>query len=90
MIGLRNRKGWGRFICASRAVLPFGYPSYSNLSPQESFDHPKCGYVRDSWKDVFSSCEGSVKKLLAGYLLRDDSRLVLHYDRIVHELGFGP
>ena len=46
-----------------------------NLPPQESFDHSKGGYVRDSWEYVFSSCEGSVRKLLAGHFLRDDSRL---------------
>ena len=27
------------------------------------------------WEDVFSSCEGSARKLLAGHLLGDDSRL---------------
>ena len=40
-----------------------------------SFDHPKDGYVRDSWEDVFSSCERSVRKLLVDHLLRDGSRL---------------
>ena len=29
----------------------------------------------DSWKDVFSSCEGLAGKLLTDYLLRDGSRL---------------
>ena len=38
-------------------VLPFGYPNYLNLPPQETFDHPKDGYVCDSWGDTFSSCE---------------------------------
>ena len=28
-----------------------------NLPPQESFNHPKKGYVCDSWGDMFSSCD---------------------------------
>ena len=36
----------------SGPLLPFGLPSYPNLPPQESFDHPKGGYVCDSWEDV--------------------------------------
>ena len=68
-------KGGGRFICAS-TVFPFGEPSHPNLLSQGLFDHPKGGYVRDLWEDVFSSYEGSVGKLLAaGHLLRDGSRL---------------
>ena len=43
--------------------------------PQESFDHLKDGYLCNLWDDVFSSCEGSVGKLLAGHLLREGSRL---------------
>ena len=66
-----KRKGGGGFICASGPVLPFGYPSYPNLPSQESFDHPKGGYVSDSWDDVFLSCDGLVGKLLADHLLRD-------------------
>ena len=46
-----------------------------NLPPQESFDHPKGDYVRDSWENVCSSCKGSAGKLLDDHLLRDDSRL---------------
>ena len=37
--------------------------------------HPKGGYVRSSWDNVFLSCEGLAGKLLAGHLLRDYSRL---------------
>ena len=55
--------------------FPFGLPSYPNLPLQESFDHPKGGYIHDSWEDFFSSCEGSSGKLLASHILRDDSRL---------------
>ena len=58
-----------------RVCSSFWIAKYLNLPPQESFDHPKGGYVRDLWEDVFSSCEGSTGKLLAGHLLRDDSRL---------------
>ena len=74
MIGLRNGKR-GHFICTSGYVLPFKKPSYPNPPLQESFDHLKGGYVRDSWEDVFSSCKGSVGKLLVDHFLRDDSRL---------------
>ena len=66
--------GGGRFICTT-TVFPFGWPSHLNLPSQGSFDHPKGYYVRDSWEDVFSSCDGSAGKLLVGHLLRDGSRL---------------
>ena len=62
------------FICTS-AIFHFELPGYLNLPSQESFDHPKGSYVRDSWEDVFSSCEGLAGKLLVGHLLRDGSRL---------------
>ena len=67
--------------------------------PQESFDHLKDGYLRDSWEDVFPSCERSSRKLLTSHLLRDGSLLgcawAINYagircDRIDHELGLGP
>ena len=67
-------EGGRRFICAS-AVFPFGLPSHSNLLLQESFYHLKDSYVRDLWDDVFSSCKGSVGKLLVGHLLKDSSHL---------------
>ena len=68
-------KGGGRFIYVS-TVFPFGEPSHPNLPPQGSFDHPKGGYVRDSWEDMFLGYEGSTDKLLAaGHLLRDGSLL---------------
>ena len=40
-----------------------------------SFDHSKDGYVRDSWEDVFSSCDELVGKLLDDHLLIEGSRL---------------
>ena len=64
-----ERGGGRRFLCPSGLVL------LPNLPPQESFDYPKGGYVRDSWEDVFSSCEGSAGKLLDAHFLRDGSRL---------------
>ena len=59
----------------SGPVLPFGYPSYPNLLPQESINHPKGGYVHDSWEDVFSNCEGLACKILVGHFLKDGSQL---------------
>ena len=50
-------------------------PTHLNLLPQESFNHLKDGYLRDSWEDVFSSCEGSTEKLLADHFLKDGSQL---------------
>ena len=47
----------------------------SSLSPQGSFDHPKGGYIRGLWEDMFLSCERSTGKSLVGHLLRDDNRL---------------
>ena len=41
-----------RFICAS-TVFPFGQSSPPNLPHQESFDHPKGGYVHGLWENVF-------------------------------------
>ena len=49
--------------------------SSKSFTSRESFDHLKDGYLRDSWEDVFSTCDGSVEKLLTDHLLRDDSRL---------------
>ena len=66
MNGFRN----GREEDASFAHQPFFY-----LLPQGSFDHPKGGYVRRLWDDMFLSCERSAGKSLAGHLLRDGSRL---------------
>ena len=31
--------------------------------------------MRDTWEDVFLSCDGSARKLLADHLVRDDSQL---------------
>ena len=58
-----------------RACSSFWIASYPNLPPQESFDYSKGSYVRDSWEDVFLSCEGSAIKLLTNQLLRDGSWL---------------
>ena len=49
--------------------------SRQNLPPQGSFDHPRDGYVRGLWEDMFLSCERSAGKSLADHLLRDGSRL---------------
>ena len=42
--------------------------------PQGSFDHPKGGYVRGLWEDVFLSCDEPTGKLLIDQLPRDGSR----------------
>ena len=74
VIGLRNGKV-GRLIFSSGPVLPLDNQVIPNLLLQESFDHPKGGYVCDSWEDVFSICEGSAGKLLVVHLLGDGSWL---------------
>ena len=66
-------KGGRRFICTS-TVFPFGCLSRPNLS-QGSFDHPKGGYIRGLWEDMFLSCKRSIGKSLVEHLLRDGSRL---------------
>ena len=67
-------KGGRRFTCES-TVFPFGELSRPNLPPQGLFDHPKGGYVRGLWEDMFLSCKGSAGKSLADHLLTDESRL---------------
>ena len=56
-------------------VFPFGWLSRLNLPLQGLFDHPKGGYVRGLWKDMFLRCERSIDKSLTDHFLRDDSRL---------------
>ena len=58
-----------------RACSSFWIAKLFEFSASRIVDHSKGVYAHDSWEDVFSSYNGSFRKLLAGHLLRDDSRL---------------
>ena len=73
MIGLRN--GNGALHLHVMTYFSFWIAKLSKYCLKNRLIILRAVYVHDSREDVFSRREGSIDKLLAGHLLRYDSRL---------------